>query len=168
MTGPAAIEARRPRRWLYALPWLVVVVLLGSALLRSTTAAGGEAGPREGGPGEHDLLLTPVVELDVRTAARTALGTHGLAPGGGAASADAWVLDLVLDRPSLTPAGAEVVVHATVITRTEDRWTGPTSAAVVVPLSVGPPSAVAGPAVPLDPTATTDTTGAPAPAEEHP
>lgn len=172
-TGPAALEARRLRGWVHALPWVVALALLATAAVRLVADRAEVAGPPPAHGAGPDALLTPAVRLDARTAARTALGTHGLAGAEDGVAADAWVLDLVLGRPTPTPTGAEVVVHATVITRSDDGWVGPTSTAVVVPLVAGPPAAVAGPAVPLATTDTTDVTDttdrtATTPAEEHP
>lgn len=175
VTGPAALDEqpRRRRALLLAAPWVLAGVLGVAALVTrpaataspvtapsaasapSTSEAPAVAtpGPRvPAAPAQPDLVssgsLPPATRLQVLATARVALGTAGLTDDGG--HADRWAIDVRLVEVSrVTGDLATATVHALVIQWRDSGWTGPTPAAVAVPLVLSPEPMVAGPAWPL-------------------
>lgn len=163
-TGPASLDARPRRRiWLLA-PWFVAAALGVAAVLgpgraeqSPTVPADRTAGPT---PARSTVAapspeLPPAVLADVLAVARVALGSRGLDLGRGSGptdgAADRWVLDQVPGELQPTGDGsAEVIVHATVITRTTGGWSAPTLAAARVPIGTRPTPHVTGAAVPIE------------------
>lgn len=108
-------------------------------------------GPRSARPPE----LPAAVLADALAVARVALGSRGLElddrDATTRAGADRWVLDQVPGELVVTGDGvAEVVVHATVISRTGTGWSAPTLAAARVPIGLRPTPHVDGAAVPIE------------------
>lgn len=187
VTGPAALDQqpRRRRALLLVAPWALAAVLGIAALVTrpagtaspmtappaTTPTEDGTpavAAPVPGGrlpktaPAQPDReppgSLPPAARLQVLATARVALGTAGLPDDAG--RADRWAIEVRLVEVSrVTSDLAVATVHALVILLGDAGWTGPTPAAVAVPLLLSPEPMVAGPAWPLP---------APAPAEAEP
>lgn len=178
VTGPAALDEqpRRRRALLLAAPWVLAGVLGVTALVTrpaataspvtapsatTTSAADGApaaATPIPGGPLpttapaqpglEPPGSLSPATRLQVLATARVALGTAGLTDDAG--HADRWAIDVrLVEVNRVTSDLAVATVHALVIRLGDSGWTGPTPAAVAVPLLLSPEPLVAGPAWPL-------------------
>jgi len=175
VTGPAALDdqPRRRRAVLFAAPW-VLAAALGVVALVSRPAATTSpatspvtvATPTGVPSGEGDAdsslptaaptqpeplpsaSLPPSTRLQVLATARTALGTAGLTDD--TSRANRWAVDIRLTEVSqVTGDLAVATVHALVIQLGDSGWTGPTPAAVAVPLLLLPEPLVAGPAWPL-------------------
>lgn len=175
VTGPAALDEqpRRRRALLLAVPWVLAGVLGIAALITrpagtappaaAPTAASGPStgdapavatpGPRvTAAPAQPDLVssgsLPPATRLQVLATARVAFGTAGLTADAG--PSQRWAIDVRLVEVSqITGDLAVATVHALVIQLRDAGWTGPTPAAVAVPLVLSPEPLVAGPAWPL-------------------
>lgn len=107
--------------------------------------------------------LAPAVEFAVVAAARTTLGTAGLV-GAPDDTRDRWPLQAaVVAVEAVTTELGVATVHGLVIERTADGWASPRTLAVAVPLALGDPVRVAGPAWPLPapPEPLADPTGTP-------
>lgn len=175
VTGPAALDdqPRRRRAVLFAAPWVLAAALGIAALVTRPAATSSPAAspvtvttpsavPTAGGAPASPLptaaptqpaplpsaSLSPSTRLQVLATARTALGTAGLTDDTG--RSDRWAVDIRLAEVSkVTGDLAVATVHALVIQLGDSGWTGPTPAAVAVPLLLSPEPLVAGPAWPL-------------------
>ncbi len=176
VTGPAALDEqpRRRRTLLLAAPWVLAAALGVAAVVTrpattaspaavpsataapTTDGAAAVATPVPGSPlpttapaqPEPSGSLPAATRLQVLATARAALGSAGLPAAAG--PADRWAIDVRLSEVSrITGDLAVATVHALVIQLGEAGWTGPTPAAVAVPLLLSPEPLVAGPAWPL-------------------
>lgn len=178
VTGPAALDGqpRRRRAVLVAAPWFLAAALGVAALVTRPAATASPATPPSAtaspatdaaaavgtsvpgsplptsAPPQPEPVpsgsLPATTRLQVLATARAALGSAGLPADAG--PADRWAIDVRLGEVSrVTGDLAVATVHALVIQLGEAGWSGPTPAAVAVPLLLSPEPLVAGPAWPL-------------------